>query len=136
MSNLNSVEGNSESNSNSNDGNSNSIPISLRLDIANSIGISKKIHFRSGIDPCSGVCCCTTEQRNSCWQHQLLGGGEQQEAPRAAHADALARSAAGLRRLAVLHFESLFARLHPKRTPPNWMQWKRVLILLYYTMIM
>ena len=69
-------------------------------------------------------------------RNQLLGGGEQQEAPRAAHADALARSAAGLRRLAVLHFESLFARLHPKRTPLNWMQWKRVVILLYYTMIM
>ena len=60
-------EGNSEfnseernSDSNSNDGNSNSIPIPPGLGKANSnsgigLGISKKIQFRSGIDPDSAL---------------------------------------------------------------------------------
>ena len=39
-------------------------------------------------------------------RRQLLGGGQQPEARRAAHTDALARSVARFRRLAVLHFES------------------------------
>ena len=61
---FNSEESNSDSNSNSNDGNSNSIPIPPGLSKANSnsysnsgigLGISKKIQFRSGIDPDSAT---------------------------------------------------------------------------------